>query len=236
VADIHFLLVREPIGAERTIPLGTNEVVFLGRDDDCTIQLESPYVSRRHARIAVGHDAAVFADLGSHNGSMVNGKRVEADTTLKPGDTIAIGDVTIECIPGTPRTVKTRTLVRPSVSPPSEDMPPNLPGHTLTLDVPEVPLTECLRLDARTMRVWIDDQPLQKRLSAQEFKLLSYLHEHRDRICTRQELGNAIWGRYTWDPNLLYRLVRRLKEKIEPDPKQPRFLQTVPWVGYRLIL
>ena len=51
---------------------------------------------------------------------------------------------------------------------------------------------------------------------------------------TRRELGDAIWGRDQWDPNMLHRLVHRLKEKIEPNPDKPRYVQTVPWVGYRL--
>ena len=50
----------------------------------------------------------------------------------------------------------------------------------------------------------------------------------------RQELGDAIWGRHHWDPNMLHRLVRRLKEKVEPDPAHPHYLQTVPGVGYVL--
>jgi DNA-binding response OmpR family regulator len=91
-----------------------------------------------------------------------------------------------------------------------------------------------LRVDPRTLQVWVGEQQLPRRLSAQEFALLSYLCARQDRICTRRELGDAIWGRHTWDPNLLHRLVRRLKEKIEPDLQQPRFLHTVPWVGYRL--
>ncbi|MGH2353957.1 MAG: winged helix-turn-helix domain-containing protein, partial [Chloroflexota bacterium] len=57
---------------------------------------------------------------------------------------------------------------------------------------------------------------------------------HRDRVCVRQELGDAIWGAHNWDPNMLHRLVYRLKEKLEPNPERPRYVQTVPWVGYRL--
>ncbi len=55
-------------------------------------------------------------------------------------------------------------------------------------------------------------------------------YEHRDRVCTRQELGDAIWGAGNWDPNMLH----RLKEKVEPDPEKPRYVQTIPWVGYRV--
>ena len=49
------------------------------------------------------------------------------------------------------------------------------------------------------------------------------------------ELGNAIWGADAWDLDMLYRLVRRVKEKLEPRPDRPRYLQTVRGVGYRLV-
>jgi DNA-binding response OmpR family regulator len=93
---------------------------------------------------------------------------------------------------------------------------------------------DTLRVDANTYEVLVAGQPLARRLSAQEFQLLSYLFEHRQRVCTRQELGDAIWGRDRWDPNMLHRLVHRLKEKLEPTPDKPRYVQTVPWIGYRV--
>lgn len=233
VASVHVLHVKDSGGAERTIPLGAEPLVF-GRDEDCSVPLDSPFVSRRHARIEPGPDGPLLVDLESHNGTSVNGESIDQCRVLRVGDVITLGDVTVECLAGIQRLVKTRTLVRPSVR-----LPASVSHQTQTLNAsPETPAPlaaeEHLRLDPRTLQVWIGDRPVQKRLSVQEFKLLSYLYEHRDRICSRQELGNAIWGRYTWDPNLLYRLVRRLKEKIEPDPQKPRFLQTVPWVGYRL--
>ena len=61
-----------------------------------------------------------------------------------------------------------------------------------------------------------------------------HLYERAGRVCTRQELGDAVWGRDRWDPAMLYRLVRRVKEKLEPLPARPRYLLTVPGFGYRL--
>ena len=63
---------------------------------------------------------------------------------------------------------------------------------------------------------------------------MHYLYEHAGRVCTRQELGDAVWGRDRWDAAMLYRLVRRVKEKLEPQPAHPRYLRNVPGFGYRL--
>jgi DNA-binding response OmpR family regulator len=91
-----------------------------------------------------------------------------------------------------------------------------------------------LRLDVQTFSVWRGTQPLPRPLAAREFALVRYLYDHADRVCTRQELGDAVWGRDRWDPDMLYRLVRRVKEKLEPQPAHPRYLLTVPGFGYRL--
>jgi DNA-binding response OmpR family regulator len=91
-----------------------------------------------------------------------------------------------------------------------------------------------LRVDGQAYTVWRGAQALPRPLSAQEFALVRYLYERCDRVCTRRELGDAIWGAGAWGPNMLHRLVRRVKEKLEPRPDRPRYLQTVPGIGYRL--
>jgi pSer/pThr/pTyr-binding forkhead associated (FHA) protein len=242
---IRFLRIKEPGGAHQTLRLAAEPVV-LGRDEDCTVQLDSPFVSRRHARIQVETAGVVLTDLDSHNGCLVNGRPVTGTTLLSHGDLIGIGDVTVECLMEVQRTSKTRTLVRPVISALTAVAEPAAPATVPPVTVElrggvrsELPAErndppQCLRLDERTLQVWIGPHLLERRLSTQEFALLSYLYAHRDRICSRRELGDTIWGRHTWDPNLLYRLVHRLKAKIEPDPQHPRYLQTIPWLGYRL--
>jgi pSer/pThr/pTyr-binding forkhead associated (FHA) protein len=64
---------------------------FIGRDSTCLIVLAGRLVSRRHARVDVTEGGAVVNDLGSKNGTRVNGERIAAPTTLSDGDTIGIG-------------------------------------------------------------------------------------------------------------------------------------------------
>jgi pSer/pThr/pTyr-binding forkhead associated (FHA) protein len=206
-------VVREASGTERMVPLD-QPALTIGRDPQCAITIQSAYVSRLHARIELRDEGAVVVDLGSRNGLLLNNAPVKQSARLHAGDVIAIGDATIEVLAGTTVGERTQTL-----SPRQEEQPVS---------------PDRLTVDSRTYEVRVGAQPLERRLSAQEFKLLSYLYEHRDRVCARLELGNAIWGAHNWDPNMLHRLISRLKEKLEPSAERPRYIQTVPWVGYRL--
>jgi two-component system response regulator VanR len=96
------------------------------------------------------------------------------------------------------------------------------------------PVDDWLRVDARLHEVWIGERRLEPRLSPQEFHVLAYLAANSDRVCTHDELGDALWGAGNWVSNMLHRVVHRLKAKLESDPRQPRYVRTVPQIGYRL--
>jgi DNA-binding NtrC family response regulator len=66
----------------------------LGRSPSCEIPLEDSKVSRRHARILVEDGQARIADMGSRNGTAVNGEKIEAEAILLPGDRFSIGETT----------------------------------------------------------------------------------------------------------------------------------------------
>ncbi|HUG65917.1 MAG TPA: response regulator transcription factor [Gaiellaceae bacterium] len=73
------------------------------------------------------------------------------------------------------------------------------------------------------------------RLTAKEFDLLWFLASHPRRVFSRDQLMASVWG-YTaaLDTGTVTVHVRRLREKIEDDPSQPSYLETVWGVGYRL--
>jgi DNA-binding winged helix-turn-helix (wHTH) protein len=75
----------------RRLPLRNGENV-LGRDED-GIQIDSPTVSRRHARITIAGETASIEDLGSKNGTFVGGEPVVERTSLVDGDEIRAGSV-----------------------------------------------------------------------------------------------------------------------------------------------
>jgi DNA-binding response OmpR family regulator len=70
-------------------------------------------------------------------------------------------------------------------------------------------------------------------LTEREFDLLGFLVAEPKRVFTREELLQHVWGYGTGDTGTVTVHVRRLREKIEADPSQPRFIKTVWGVGYR---
>jgi DNA-binding winged helix-turn-helix (wHTH) protein len=66
---------------------------LLGRDDDVVAWVDSPTVSRRHARIVISGEGAVLEDLGSRNGTFVCGQRVQSPVRLRDRDEIRLGAV-----------------------------------------------------------------------------------------------------------------------------------------------
>jgi DNA-binding response OmpR family regulator len=70
-------------------------------------------------------------------------------------------------------------------------------------------------------------------LPAKEFDLLAHLMRHPRRAFRREELLTAVWGWTYGDTATVTVHVRRLREKIEPDPSNPVYLATVRGVGYR---
>lgn len=72
------------------------------------------------------------------------------------------------------------------------------------------------------------------RLTPKEFELLTLLLTHAGRVLTHKFILKAIWGPHGIDqPEHLRVLMGQLRKKIEPDPANPRYLLTEPWVGYR---
>jgi len=72
------------------------------------------------------------------------------------------------------------------------------------------------------------------RLTPKELDLLTLLVRNRDRVLTHRAILKAIWGANAVEqPEHLWTLVAQLRRKIEPDPSNPRYLFSEPWVGYR---
>ena len=89
-------------------------------------------------------------------------------------------------------------------------------------------------VDFKRAEIFKDKKPLE--LSAMEFKLLQYLIEHRGEVHTRDELLDAVWGydampsTRTVDVHIAW-----LRQKLEENPKHPKFIQTVHGLGYKFI-
>jgi len=69
---------------------------ILGRDADVAVWLDSPTVSRHHARLVITEDEATIEDLGSTNGTYLRGQRLAAPSPLADGDEIRLGSVVVK--------------------------------------------------------------------------------------------------------------------------------------------
>jgi hypothetical protein len=87
------LEIREPGRSPRRIPV-SGAPIRIGRGPECELVLLDSRVSRRHARLAPRDGVLVLTDLGSTNGTMVNGHRV-SEVALGAGDRIEIGESTL---------------------------------------------------------------------------------------------------------------------------------------------
>jgi two-component system KDP operon response regulator KdpE len=91
-----------------------------------------------------------------------------------------------------------------------------------------------LTIDYDRRRVVRDDTEI--RLTPKEFDLLSLLARNHDRVLTHRAILKAVWGANAVEqPEHLWTLVAQLRKKIEPDPSQPKYLVSEPWVGYRFV-
>jgi DNA-binding response OmpR family regulator len=105
------------------------------------------------------------------------------------------------------------------VSPPDEEAPPIEHGP--------------LRIEPATRSVTLDGKAIG--LTQREFDLLAYLAAHPGRVYSRDQLMEAVWGEpFFNDTSTVTVHVRRLRAKLGDDPTEPRFIETVWGVGYRL--
>jgi pSer/pThr/pTyr-binding forkhead associated (FHA) protein len=121
--NVKLLVVQgRPVG--KTILFGPGDY-FLGRGPECYLRFNSEWVSRQHCVLRVGMNHAAMRDLGSRNGTLVNGVLLAGDHTLAQGDKVQIGPVVFEVFlvegSGEPPGVGTTLL------PPSDAELPTLP-------------------------------------------------------------------------------------------------------------
>jgi pSer/pThr/pTyr-binding forkhead associated (FHA) protein len=88
VAEL-ILEIVEGEGAGRQTPLDGS--IEIGRDASTGLALDDDQASRRHARVSAQGETAMVEDLGSTNGTYLNGQPIEGERTLRPGDRLRVG-------------------------------------------------------------------------------------------------------------------------------------------------
>jgi len=100
-----------------------------------------------------------------------------------------------------------------------------------TLRVAEFPL---LVVDETTGEIWVNRNPVP--LSPREQALFDLLYCNAGRVCSKQEIAEAVWPEYRAEvyDYQIESLVKRLREKLEPDPRHPVLIVTLRGRGYKL--
>ncbi len=91
-----------------------------------------------------------------------------------------------------------------------------------------------LLIEEGTMRLHVNGREIQ--LKAKEFRLFQILFENKNNIVTKEQLFNKVWGDTFFSDGTLNVHIRRLREKIEDNPNDPKLIKTIWGTGYMLEL
>lgn len=191
--------------------------IIIGRDDTCNIIIQNRQVSRYHARFISMPQGVQLEDLGSKNGTHINGQEVVEPIMLQDGDIVQIA-------------FAQQFLYLTSDSTlPLEMTPGDTHGSTVE--------PRLLRLDKRSRRVWIGNEELLPPLSVSQYQLLELLSDNPGRVVPRNELVQAVWGKEDVvgiSEQALDALVRRLRDRLASIDARHQFLITIRGHGLRL--
>lgn len=93
------------------IPL-TKELFTIGRSSECSLRAGSDAISRKHCAIRLNKSEITIADLNSRNGTFVNGRRIDEETSLSSGDEVRVGPLRFEVVAVKPVKAARRSTVK----------------------------------------------------------------------------------------------------------------------------
>lgn len=188
--------------------------LLIGRDPGCDLMIMDRQVSRYHARLTPGKEGVMLEDLGSKNGTYVNGKRIEEPIFLQDGDMLQVA------------------LVQSFVFLSSDATMPLEGGVPASIE-----RSGRLFLDPLSRRVWINQQEVLPPLSVPQFRLLQILYERQGKVVSRQELVEKVWADEAAmgvSEEALDALVRRLRDRLILLDAKTTYVVTIRGHGLRL--
>ena len=211
--DYASLLVEKGIDGTHFLPLNRASTV-IGKSKACDLVVSNPFVSRRHARIAKQGNQFYVEDLGSKNGTYLNGMRLgKRRQRLSPGDRI-------ELIPDSVVVIFQKENATITFVPPATE------GWSNALVV-----------DTRSHEVFLRGRKVAPPLSMKEFDILCLLDNKRGEVCSKNEIAVCGWPerrRGDVADQDIVQYIRRLRLKLEDEPSNPILIITVHGLGYKL--
>ncbi len=203
------LVLQRGAEAGRRWPLSRTRPLTIGRSGECDISLSDRQVSRFHARIIWQGDRYQIEDLGSKNGTHINGMEVQSPTPLQDGDELQIA-----------LRFKLAFVDAGATAP-------------LTFDNEN----SGLRVDSETRQVWINGTLSDPPLSLHQYRLLEALWASGGGVVTREDIVSVVWPEASGEgvsEQAIDALVRRLRERIAEFDSDFRYIVTVRGHGFRL--
>lgn len=186
-----------------------DEAFIIGRGNDCHIVLPERQVSRHHVKIIYDNGRYVLHDLGSKNGTHLNGEQITDTAVLQDGDEIQIALAVKLVFVGTDATIP------------------------LTFEPPQP--VGALVIDEAQRSVSINGKDLSPPLSLAQFRLLELLHNADGAVCSRDEIIDVVWPDTDGlgvSEQAIDALVRRLRDRLaEVDDYE--YIVTVRGHGFR---
>jgi hypothetical protein len=200
------LLIQQPDGSIHEVSLQAEQIV-LGRAAECDVVVEGRLISRQHARVSRVGAVYTLEDLGSHNGTTVNGRSVSGPWMLRDGDIIELGGV------------GRLTFV----------------DGDATSTRPQAPAVG-VWLDRAAQDVWVDGRRLSPQLSPAQFNLIAALADRLDQLCSRAEIVAAVWPDVTdgVSDEAIDALIKRVRARLAEAPGGQRYLATLRGRGLML--
>ena len=128
--DVNLIMFRKK-GMSKSFALPSS-VTVIGRRQDCDLCIPLMVVSRRHCELNIDQDRLMLRDLGSRNGTLLNGRPVD-EAQLNPGDKIQVGPVSFGIqVDGVPSSDS--AILQPPKHIASEEDLPQLPEELINLD------------------------------------------------------------------------------------------------------
>ena len=201
------LILREGQGMGGRWVIDSDSLI-IGREEDCDIVLPSRQISRNHARIRRSGGQHILEDLGSKNGTFVNGQELTEPYTLQDGDEIQVA-------------LSFKLFFVDA-------------GATAPLFFEEI--RAGLRLDKDAKSVWIKGRELDPPLSLAQYRLLELLYDNEDKVCSRDEVVQAVWPDAVEEgvsEQAIDALARRLRERLSELDPDHQYIVTVRGHGFR---
>ena len=227
ISETANLVIQTGVGGVEMIPLdGSSQV--LGRLPHADIELDNPFVSRRHAEIVYQEPGFRIRDLGSRNGTFVDGAKIgRIPISLQGGEIVEFGkgQVVAKFAAGS----STITLQK------SDD-----DGSRSKLTSPGAATIAPRGVDVNqfTRDVLVDGVPVIPPLAGKDYLIIELLSEHPGKAISKEEIASKGWPERpagtVSDQEIAQRL-SRIRRRIEPDPRSPRYLESIRGFGYKLI-